>query len=356
MAVGFWSYAHRDDESARGGVLRLAAAIAEEYDLLTGRTLEMFVDRDGLAWGDNWKERIDAGLAGATFFIPVVTPRYFNRPECRREFVDFSAQARSLGLEEFILPIRYVPVPDLDVDSPDELKATVARTQYVDWSELRLLDESSGEYRRALHELAARLVDIESRMVEVQREAETSPEGDDDLSTLIDRITRLLPDWHEATVDNRTTSAQFWATFEAYRHNRRRTSDLSALIRFGREIQPLNERWLREARTYSARSIELDPLMTSLLRELADYPEGLSLTGPILDAVEDAHDNIVTSVKRTDKGALGMIEFFGRHARLSPTFKTLHSQSTEIDKLANEGNAIVERWATGQSGLRKTKR
>ena len=109
-AAGFWSYAHTDNKSALGEILRLADQIKSEYDLLTGREFELFVDQDDIVWGQEWRDRINSGLLKATFFIPVITPRYFQRPECRNELQQFTSQATSLGLQEFLLPILFSEV------------------------------------------------------------------------------------------------------------------------------------------------------------------------------------------------------------------------------------------------------
>jgi hypothetical protein len=62
----------------------------------TASTLEVFLDRDSIRWGEEWRERIDSAVAGTTFFIPIVTPRYFLRKECRRELLSFWAGGLSI--------------------------------------------------------------------------------------------------------------------------------------------------------------------------------------------------------------------------------------------------------------------
>src|SRR5271155_2595033 len=89
--------------------------------------------------------------------MPILSPRYFRREECRRELFEFASQAASLGVGELICPILYVPVEGLTVDSPDEAFSLVARAQYESWVDLRLCDEHSSEHRRAVNRLANRL-------------------------------------------------------------------------------------------------------------------------------------------------------------------------------------------------------
>ena len=92
VAVGFWSYTHEDDRLDGGGILRLSHLIMEEYDLLSGEPLKLFIDRNDIAWGEEWRKRVDSSLAQTTFFIPIITPRYFTRPECRSANCSNSSQ------------------------------------------------------------------------------------------------------------------------------------------------------------------------------------------------------------------------------------------------------------------------
>jgi len=62
-AVGFWSYVHADDEAEGGRIRRLAERIRNEYSVLTGEDLAIFVDREDIAWGDEWRRRIADALA-----------------------------------------------------------------------------------------------------------------------------------------------------------------------------------------------------------------------------------------------------------------------------------------------------
>jgi hypothetical protein len=95
-AAVFWSYARADDEQDGGRIRSLAEAVKREYSLLTGDELALFIDRD-VQWGEEWRTRIDDALSATTFFVPVMTPRYFARAECRRELLTFAGHAASLS-------------------------------------------------------------------------------------------------------------------------------------------------------------------------------------------------------------------------------------------------------------------
>jgi hypothetical protein len=158
-AAGFWSYVRADDGAERGRIVDLAHDVVAQYELLTGESIELFLDRDNLQWGEAWREKIEKTLAAVAFFIPVLTPRYFQRKECRAELQQFAQKAEKLGVSELVMPILYVDVPGMHDPSPaDDLMRLVRGFEWEDWTEHRLSDVDSAEYRTGVARLAARLV------------------------------------------------------------------------------------------------------------------------------------------------------------------------------------------------------
>jgi hypothetical protein len=192
---GFWSYVHKDDDAELGRIRQLARDISNQFEMLTGEALEFFFDRDTLQWGDDWKQKVDEAIAAGALFIPVLTPRYFMSPECRRELNSFARQATNLGVKDLVLPIYYVTVPELgNQATKDDLFALVQTFQWEDWRELRFKEPSSEQYRYAVVRLAERLVAAiqQAERVEATPPSVLPPEGDtegDDTSPgLIDRL------------------------------------------------------------------------------------------------------------------------------------------------------------------------
>ncbi len=189
---GFWSYVHADDEAEGGRISRLARDVTGQFELLTGEPLTLFLDRDAIKWGEDWQSKVDSSLASVAFFIPVLTPRYFMSPECRRELQFFARKATQLGLKELVLPLLYVDVAALHDDTPgDDLVALVRTFQWEDWKELRFADLSAESYRRAVGRLAARLVEANRQVekIDVVAIAEAASGGpEDDSPGLLDRM------------------------------------------------------------------------------------------------------------------------------------------------------------------------
>lgn len=204
--VGFWSYVHVDDEAESGRIADLARDVVAQYGLLTGDSIELFLDKDALEWGDKWEGKRDASLVSAAFFIPVLTPRYFKSFECRRELQHFAREAKSLGVKELVMPLLYVDVPALHATEPDDgLVLLVREFQWEDWTRVRFAERASDEYRGRVAALAERLVraNAEAQTVDVASAVLRLAGGDevgDDEPGIIDRLAaseEAMPKWTE---------------------------------------------------------------------------------------------------------------------------------------------------------------
>lgn len=181
VAKGFWSYVHADDDAEGGRITRLARDLASQYEMLTGESIELFLDRDDLEWGKDWRASVDGSLSTTAFFIPVLTPRYFLSAECRRELNVFARKAKRLGFEDLVLPILYVDSVAIREEPPsDDAVALVKPFQWEDWTTLRFSASTSPEYRQAVAGMASRLSDANARADESDVSLSVSPDDDED--------------------------------------------------------------------------------------------------------------------------------------------------------------------------------
>lgn len=200
---GFWSYVHADDDAERGRITQLARDVVSQFQLLTGDEIRLFLDRDDIQWGDEWRTAIDASLASVAFFVPVLTPRYFLSAECRRELQSFVRKAADLGVQQLVMPLLYVNVPGISGGTTeDDLVDIVTRFQWEDWRDLRFADVGAESYRRAVARLAAKLVDANMQAEHVEplaiAAAEVAEAPDEEQPGFLDRIARLeevAPEW-----------------------------------------------------------------------------------------------------------------------------------------------------------------
>lgn len=157
----FLSYAHADDEFLGGRIVALRDAIQRAVRFRTGQTFGVFLDKEGIGWGQDWQDRLDEALAGSRFLIPILSPSYFARKACRDELAKFLELERKAGRKDLVLPILIEPVEKpADVDTSDvaRLIRDAFRHQYRDWSEhiFEPFDQPAGLKR--IRELAGEIV------------------------------------------------------------------------------------------------------------------------------------------------------------------------------------------------------
>lgn len=156
-ANGFFSYAHADD--VQGKLKTIRDSLCEEYAALTGDSLNLFFDRKGLGWGDKWEEALESGIDQAFFFIPVLSPRYFQSVFCQKELRQFLARVRGDSVRErLVLPILYIDIRPSFVNIDSEMREEILSYQYEDWTKLRFVSPESEEYQKAINRMVTRII------------------------------------------------------------------------------------------------------------------------------------------------------------------------------------------------------
>ena len=103
--IAFLSYVHFDDDHNNGYISLLRTLLSAEVKAQTGEEFPIFQDRNDIRWGENWRESIERSLNGVTFLIPILTPSFFKRQECRWEISLFLDREKQLKRKNLILPV-----------------------------------------------------------------------------------------------------------------------------------------------------------------------------------------------------------------------------------------------------------
>lgn len=174
---GFLSYAHGPDE-----FLNLAAPLHRDLvsviKLRSNRDIEIFRDRDAIAWGARWKSTIDTGLTNASVLFVIATTHYLASNNCRGEFLDFLNAAKSSEItnaRRLILPIMPMASSVFTTDSEDEVAREIAEIQFELIEEAVIDGEGSPAWKRALIRLADRFIEVVTQAEEqavIAQEAE----------------------------------------------------------------------------------------------------------------------------------------------------------------------------------------
>ena len=141
---GFWSYARGDDDHLDKMLSDLRGAIAGEVSMLMGEDVGIFQDIHDLRTGDRWAETLRAGVSAASFLIPVLTPRFFNRDWCREEVLTYLRICEEAGIEPRIFPIRFVKWRE---DADCVVRQALQPFQYKDFSNWRFESDPTQKSR-----------------------------------------------------------------------------------------------------------------------------------------------------------------------------------------------------------------
>jgi len=156
------SYVRFNDQHDDGQLTSFRERLATEVRAQTGEEFAIFQDRNDIAWGQNWQQRIDETLDAVTLLLVIITPSLFRSPACRDEVTRFLERERALGRWDLILPVYYIGAREMDDPGSregDELARVLASRQYADWRELRFEPFTSPLVRKAIAVLASRMRD-----------------------------------------------------------------------------------------------------------------------------------------------------------------------------------------------------
>jgi len=163
--LAFMSYVHSDDKYGHPSEFR--QRLSDEVRAQLGEEFPIFQDRNDIAWGQNWEERIDKSLGEeVTFFIPIITPSFFKSPPCRKELECFLAREEALGRKDLILPVYFIDCPLLNDEKKrkaDKLAQVIADRQYADWREYRLESFTNPAVAKTLAKFATQVRDALNR-------------------------------------------------------------------------------------------------------------------------------------------------------------------------------------------------
>jgi F-box protein 11 len=158
--AAFMSYVRFNDQHDDGQLTQFRDRLATEVRAQTGGEFAIFQDRNDIAWGQHWQQRIDEALDAVTLLLVIITPSLFRSPACRDEITRFLERERALGRADLILPVYYIGAREMDdpgLREGDELAQVLWSRQYADWRELRFEPFTSPAVRKALAQLAARI-------------------------------------------------------------------------------------------------------------------------------------------------------------------------------------------------------
>jgi hypothetical protein len=375
----FWSYSHADDDTEAGRIVRLGKDIAAQYTMITGEKIELFIDRKDLAWGDDWENIIESNIASFAFFIPVVTTRYLQSPECRKELNMFARRAKKFGVDALIMPIVYCETKRLNnASDDDDAVALIQSYQWEDWTDKRFASLKSARYRRSVAELATKIyqandaIEQQAGSLPIVNPAELAPaktnqstsqniarddldvQGNDDGAGMVDVLADMentFPEWvHTIEALNVEIGSIGTLTTEA-------SVELNAV--------PSNKGFSAKVPVFKKLSAKLDPpaerisaLSNQFTTQLYGVDEGIRTIGSLIGQQspnEDISsvDNFLTTLKELDASSQ---EGLGALNTLLESMTPLEHMSRDLKKPLRkirkgltsmyEGREVISSWVS----------
>jgi TIR domain len=328
--------------------------------------------------GDEWRKRIDEAIAGTTFFIPIVTPKYFLSEECRRELIQFTTKAKNLGLGELLLSVYYVDVPELNEDEPeDEAMALIKQAQWVDWRDHRLADPHDAAVRKAVNDMARRRASISERVARVPDNVPTAPPdqldeaepGEDEGPGLVDRLARgeeAIPKMGEALEAlgeevNRVGELMTEATAEVEAADNR-GGGFAPRLKIARDLakrlDPHAEAIHETGRDYGAALVDADPAVDTLFGMIE---ESLAEGRPPLtqDERQEALELLLSAQEMASNSAVAMAslkQFITSLDELGTLSRDIRRPTSRMRKGLQglvDGQAVIDEWARRANHLQE---
>jgi formylglycine-generating enzyme required for sulfatase activity len=164
----FMSYTKTDDEHTEGYPKRLCERLSLAVRTFSGEEFEIFQETD-LGVGQQMEARIADALQHVIFFIPIITPSFFNHEPCREQLRQFLERERKLKQSELILPIQLLPERPIKDPESQKLFEEIDKRKPIDWTELRKQPLDDVEVREHIERMAQQIV---SAMDRVQSQTE----------------------------------------------------------------------------------------------------------------------------------------------------------------------------------------
>ncbi len=159
--LAFMSYSHFDDQHDKKYLTKFCRELSEEVRAQSGKDFPIFQDRKAIRWGEIWRERIDGSLQSATFFIPIISPSFFESKDCLGELKKFIEHEKNSNRNDLILPVYYISCPQIKNDGQEdsEFVKAIKAHQWRDWRHLRNKPFSQLRVREELASLAGEIRD-----------------------------------------------------------------------------------------------------------------------------------------------------------------------------------------------------
>jgi hypothetical protein len=296
----FLSYAQADDLVLEF-IVPFTAALKHLTNADHGRDLDIFIDRESVGWGEDWRTAIRSSIDSAMVFMPIITRQYFNRPACREELLTFHSEARALGVTSLLLPVVLLGHSYISADSQDIAARLISERQCRDLKEAWIAGAQSPIWRATIVQLAGELVEAataaERALTDGIAPPTTGPSQDaDDDAPGAAEVSEALEHFGEESQRLVTSLADVLNNVPGAMSNPERLLEMSQadarreLLDVASQLQPLGAEFQDRGREFESVAVRTDEIMRAYVRYLRESgnDEFLERERASLDGTEEA--------------------------------------------------------------------
>jgi CheY-like chemotaxis protein len=159
--LAFLSYTRKDDEFFGGYISAFRKTLENAVHVVSGQeTFSIFQDVEGIVIGENWRKKLADVIQDSSFFVPMLSPLFFNSKPCRAEIELFLAHEKALGRDDLLLPIYFLSSAKLEKEEErdkDPIASQIAARQMFDWREKANVPLQEPAARAAILNLAGQI-------------------------------------------------------------------------------------------------------------------------------------------------------------------------------------------------------
>lgn len=284
----FISYHRPDNRDYLAVVDRIKAELSGRFEASTGRTLNVFLDRDSIGWGEDWRERIHESVLGATFFIPVITMRFFRSDACREELTTYYENAKQLGVTELILPVVLAGAAQITSTHDNEDVRLIEKLNYIpiemEWEAGYESPEWRGVINRMVRDLTRALAKAENALVEretfleVSRPREEEVIAEADLGSLIESVEATTSEMQLSLAAMTDLGGVLNSAMSVDGHSDSPAQRQVHLVRGAKQIGESATRFSEIASRFESGASETDAQLRAVVRELRDIDSDVART------------------------------------------------------------------------------
>ena len=344
----FWSYAHKDNTNSHGAIDTLLNSICCEYELATGDSLDVFVDKENIAWGDNWKSIIDDAVQHTTFFIPVLTPTYLNRPNCLSELKTAIRRFEEIGMQAGIYPIRFVNIDRALKNHVDKkLAKFLSETQGINFFEIETRNPDDQSYQGIVRKIVSDLIKIDDELYENREQIEKRACDSDKTLNNQSNTKNTEPGYLDRLAGMEKKTQEQSEILEALTSNMQRIGELTKKKQAEIKVSDAQRRGF-PGRLEIVREMakELKPLALSLNKQCAVFTENTSIMTDGIEAYVALAQNDGDNRSETFENSI--------HTLVSEsdfTFSNCRSFFNTLESVGKMSRDLREPFGTMQSGI-----